>query len=180
MILWVRFDSNEWFVLIMLLIFFTAVYLLPKRLPRSVMILGLVWGFASATLIDFTIGGGLMDFYKVNDSNRFELTDLLTYVMFAPFGYFFVYFYDLLKINKRTFLVYVLAWSAAGMAFQWLAAWMGMTHYQHGYRPAYNFGVFLTVQTVTGLYYEYLRKKKSNIRRTEKSSRLHLNRSFPR
>jgi hypothetical protein len=66
MILWEHFDSNEWFVLVMLIVSYAAVIWLPKRVPTSLMILGLVWGFSSSTLFDFTIGGGLMDFYRVD------------------------------------------------------------------------------------------------------------------
>jgi hypothetical protein len=163
MMLWEHFDKNEWFVLTMLVISYGAVILLPKRLPRSVMIVGLVWGFASSTLLDFTIGGGLMDFYKVNDSNRYELTDLLTYFMFAPFGYFFAYFYDLFKIGRRRLVWYVLGWAFVGLGVEWLAAWMNMTHYQHGYRVEYNFVVFLFIQSVTGLFYEYVRRNNRKV-----------------
>nr|WP_275984090.1 hypothetical protein [Paenibacillus hamazuiensis] len=144
----------------MLCVSYAAIWLLPKRLPRSVAIVSLVWGFASSTLFDFTIGGGMMDFYRVNDSNRYELTDLLTYFMFAPFGYFFVYFYEWLHIRKKTFLLYVAGWSAVGMGFEWLAERVHMTQYQLGFRPEYNLAVFLVVQTTTGLVYEYLKHSK--------------------
>ncbi|XEC94748.1 hypothetical protein AB6A23_26260 [Paenibacillus tarimensis] len=158
MILWERFDQNEWFVLAMLVLSYAAVIALPKRLPRSILILGLIWGFASSTLLDFTIGGGLMDFYRVNDSNRYELTDLFVYLIFASFGYLFVYFYEWFQIDRRTFVFYVLVWSALGMGVEWIAEWTGMTVYQHGYKFEYNFVVFLVVQTITGLYYAYLRR----------------------
>lgn len=157
MILWEQFDKNEWFVLIMLVISYSLVVFLPRRHPRSWIILSLVWGFASSTLFDFTIGGGLLDFYRVNDTDRYELTDLFTYFMFAPFGYIFIYAYELLKINKRTFVYYVLGWALAGVAVQKVSEWMGMTHYQNGYRLEYNFVVFLAVQTVTALFYEYVK-----------------------
>jgi hypothetical protein len=158
MILWERFDANEWFVFAMLVISYGAVWLLPKRLPGSIMIAGLVWGFTSATLFDFTIGGGLMDFYRVNDSNRYELTDLLTYFMFAPFGYFFVYFYEVFRITRKTLVYYILGWTMLGLVVQWIAAWVKMTEYQHGYRLEYNIVVFLVVQSITALSYMYVKR----------------------
>jgi hypothetical protein len=156
-ILWEHFDRNEWFVLAMLIISYAIVILLPKRVPTSVMILGLIWGFASSTLFDFTIGGGLMDFYRVNDSNRYEITDLLTYFMFAPFGYLFVYFYEVLKIGKKTLMFYIIGWTLLGVGVQWVAEWMNMTYYQKGYKLEYNIAVFLVIQTITGLFYAYLK-----------------------
>jgi hypothetical protein len=180
MMLWVHFDRNEWFVLLVLAAAYAALWLLPKRLPRSVTITALVWGFAGSTLFDFTIGGGLMDFYMVNDSNHYELTDLLVYFMFAPFGYIFIYFYERLGIRGRKFILYVVGWSLIGAAFQAVAASMGMTHYQHGYRPEYNFAVFLVMQSLTGLYYEYLKRSDPNADPRRKAAKLHLKREFSR
>lgn len=158
MILWDQFDRNEWFVLVMTILGYAAIVLLPRRVPLSYLFLGLVWGFASSTLFDFTIGGGLMDFYRVNDTNRYELTDLITYFMFAPFGYFIINFYEILKIKKRTMIPYILGWTIVGVGVQWIAEWMHMTKYQHGYRLEYNIAVFLIVQTVTVCFYDYVKK----------------------
>jgi hypothetical protein len=137
----------------MLVISYAAFFLFPKKLPRQFTILFLVWGFASSTLFDFTIGGGLIDYYKVNDSNRYELTDLLTYFLFAPFSYFFVYFYERFNIGKKAFIFYILGWCIVGMLMEKVSTFMGVTHYQHGYSIKYSFVVFLIVQTTTALYY---------------------------
>jgi glucan phosphoethanolaminetransferase (alkaline phosphatase superfamily) len=158
MILWEQFDKNEIYILVMIVITYMAFFLLPKRLPRTITILFLVWGFASSTLFDFTIGGGLLDFYKVNDSNRYELFDLLTYILFATFGYFFVYFYEWLGINKKRFIFYVLGWTLVGLGMEKVSIWLGVTQYQHGYKIPYSLAVFLLVQTTTGLYYELIKK----------------------
>jgi hypothetical protein len=161
MILWGRFDSNEWFVIGLTVLAYAAVWLLPKRVPDSWMILALVWGFTSSTVFDFTIGGGLMDYYVVNDSDRYEITDLFTLLMFAPFGYFFIYFYERLRISRKTMLLYIAAWTVVGVGFQWIAEQMGMTRYQNGYQLTYNIAVFLVIQSITGLFYAYLRARVS-------------------
>ncbi|MFC4098435.1 hypothetical protein [Paenibacillus xanthanilyticus] len=157
MMLWEHFDRNEWYVLSMLAAVYIAVWLLPKIIPTSLMILGLVWGFAGSTLFDFTIGGGLLDFYRVNDSNQYELTDLLVYFMFAPFGYFFIYFYEALKIRRTTLMAYIMGWTLLSVAVQWVSEQMRMTHYQHGYTLVYNIIVFLVMQSITGWFYLYLK-----------------------
>ncbi|WP_309122208.1 hypothetical protein [Paenibacillus sp.] len=158
MILWEQFDRNEWFVIGMTVVAYAAVFLLPRRVPLSFMILGLVWGFTSSTLFDFTIGGGLMDFYVVNDSNRYEVTDLLVYIMFAPFGYLIVNFYEMLRIRKKLWvMLYILGWTLVGTGVQWVSEWMHMTTYQKGYRFEYNIAVFLVIQTVTVCFYRYLK-----------------------
>lgn len=162
MILWEQFDRNEWFVLTMTLAAYAAVIFLPRSVPIRYLVLGLIWGFASATLFDFTIGGGLMDFYRVNDSDRYELTDLLVYLMFAPFGYLIVNFYEMLRIQKKTLLLYIAGWTALGVGVQWVAEWMHMTTYQNGYRLEYNIPVFLTIQTLTVCFYRYLKKQEGS------------------
>jgi len=159
MIVWERFDENEWFTLIMIVLSYGAVRLLPKRVPTSWLILAFVWAIASASVFDFTIGGGLLDYYKINDTNRYELMDAFTYVMFAPFGYFFIYGYELLRITRRTMLFYIAGWAIVGMLFQWMNGIFGVTHYMHGYRLSYNLVAFLTTQTVTGLFYAYMRER---------------------
>jgi glucan phosphoethanolaminetransferase (alkaline phosphatase superfamily) len=161
MILWEHFDKNEIYILVMLVVAYSAFFFFPKKLPVKITLLFLVWGFASSTLFDFTIGGGLLDFYKVNDSNHYELSDLLTYFLFATFGYFFVYFYERLHINKQRFIFYVLGWTIVGLIMERVSSWMGVTHYQHGYKLPYSVAVFLVVQTTTGLYYEFIKNKEN-------------------
>lgn len=109
-----HFDKNEIYILIALVVLYVIFFLLPKRFSRDVTILFLLWGFAVSTLFDFTIGGGLIDLYKTNDLNGYELSDLLTYIMFAPISYLFIYVYDLLNINKKTFIWYILVWTVMG------------------------------------------------------------------
>lgn len=153
MMLWEHFDRNEWYVIGMLVLSYGAVILLPKRVETKWMILGLVWGFASSTLFDFTIGGGLLDFYRVNDSERYELTDLLVYFLFATFSYFFIYFFEVLKISKKTLVYYIIGWTIVAFVMQWVSEWMRLTEYQRGYRMEYNIVVFLIIQTITGMFY---------------------------
>jgi hypothetical protein len=174
MMLWEHFDRNEWYVLIMLVSSYAAVLLLPKKIPVYLMILSLVWGMACSVLVDFTIGGGLLDFYQVNDSNRYELTDLWTYLMFAPFGYFFIYFYEWLNIGRKTLVYYVLGWTAVAYAVQWLSEWMNMTHYQMGFRREYDIPIFLIVQTITGLFYTNMKSRLDKTQNTSLKSKVRL------
>jgi hypothetical protein len=154
-----NFDKNEIGILIMIIISFSALWILPKRLPRSIALLSLLWGLASGMLFDFTIGGGQMDFYKVNDSQHYELFDFFYYVLFTPSSYFFIYFYETLHINKKTFIWYVIGWSLVGLGANWLLTLLDIIHFQNGYVLSYSFTVFLLIQTTTGLYYELIKSK---------------------
>ncbi|MGY0693952.1 hypothetical protein ACW2QC_14375 [Virgibacillus sp. FSP13] len=157
MTLWGHFDKNEIYILSVLVVLCIILFLLPKRFPRDVTMLFFIWGFACSTLFDFTIGGGLIDFYKTNDLNGYELFDLLTYVMFAPISYLFIYLYDVLGINKKTFIWYILVWTISGLGAEWMSTMMGVTEHQNGYQTPYSVAVFLVVLTVTALYYELVK-----------------------
>ncbi|QGQ44562.1 hypothetical protein [Metabacillus sediminilitoris] len=164
MILWEQFDTNEIYILVMLVIVYSALFLSPKKLPRYLTIFFLVWGFTISSLFDFTIGGGLMDFYKVNDSNQYELFDFIMFFLFAPFSYFFVYFYKRLNIHPRrfAFILYIIGWSLLGLATERISTLMKVTDYQKGYHIYYSMVVFLIVQTTTALYYELIKKQERN------------------
>jgi hypothetical protein len=165
MIKWESFDKNEIWILILLVITFIIVKLLPKRLPRKITLLSFLWGIASGMLFDFTIGGGLLDFYKVNDTHNYGIFDFLYYFLFAPFSYFFIYFYETLRVNKKSFIWYVLGWSTLGLGMNWLLAKLDIIHFQHGYELPYSFSVFLFIQTITVLYFELIKAKQGDLKR---------------
>ncbi|UQX54950.1 hypothetical protein M5V91_03975 [Cytobacillus pseudoceanisediminis] len=93
--LWEDFGGNELFLLLTAAAAYLVYFLLirrPDKLAKQIRILSLLWGMSIGILYDFTIGGGRTDFYKINDLNNYEVTDVLYYLLFAPFGYFFFIF----------------------------------------------------------------------------------------
>ncbi|QVY59711.1 hypothetical protein [Cytobacillus gottheilii] len=163
MILWDHFDKNEIFLLIFLIAAYIIVFLFPRIFTSAVLLLSFVWGITVGMIFDFTIGGGLLDYYKTNDSNQYELFDLLYFCLYGPFGYLYFYFYERLKINNKSFIFYVVGWSLVGVVFQWLFMKLGILTLQNGYKLSYSFIIFLAIQTVSGIYYENLRKKEAII-----------------
>lgn len=161
--MWEHFDKNEISLLIILAVTYIAYFLLKRRVNRQVRILGLLWGITIGILFDFTIGGGLMDFYKINDSNHYEVSDIFYYLDFGPFGFFFFYFYELLNINKKTFIYFTVGGALVGVAAQWLFTWLDIITLQKGYHLVYSFPVFLVVLTATGAFFEQVRKREKII-----------------
>ncbi|WP_426452037.1 hypothetical protein ACP26L_08225 [Paenibacillus sp. S-38] len=159
MTLWVNFNLNEISILFLNAGAYLLIFFLPRKLTPQVRTLTLLWGFAVGVLFDFTIGGGLLDFYMVNDTNHFEVFDFLYYFLFAPFGYYFFYFYEILRINKKTFVPYVLAWSVVGVAAQWGFTLLEIITFQKGYKVPYSFPVFLVTQTLTGIYLDSVKSR---------------------
>lgn len=151
-----NFSTNELSLLIFNFIGYLLMFLLPKRLNREVACLSVLSGLATGMLFDFTLGGGILDFYMQNDTNHYELFDLVYYVLFAPFGYFFMYFYNRLNINKRTFIYYITAWTILGITMQWIFTLLHILTYQNNYKLTYSFPIFITTQTLAGLFYVFI------------------------
>ena len=155
--IWIdKFSLNEISLIIMNVIGYSLMMFLPKKLSREVTFISVLAGLSTGMLFDFTIGGGLVDFYKQNDSNHYELFDLFYYSLFAPFGYFFMYFYHVLRINKLTFIFYITAWSIIGITVQWIFTLLHILTYQNNYQLSYSFPIFLLTQTLTGIFYVFI------------------------
>ncbi|WP_158737947.1 hypothetical protein [Alteribacillus sp. YIM 98480] len=152
--LWESFDKNEISIIIMIAIAYAVIFLLPKKFTADITLLFLLFGFTIGVLHDFTIGGGLIDFYRLNNSHSYEIFDFLYYLLFAPFSYLFIYFYEVFRIHKITFIWYIIAWALIGVGMQSLFIWMDIIHFQNGYELHFSFPVFLMTQTITALYYE--------------------------
>jgi len=157
--MWESFDKNEISLLIILVVAYMAYFLFHRRVNPQIRKLGLLWGITIGILFDFTIGGGLLDYYRINDSNHYEVADVFYYLDFGPFGFFFFYFYETFHIHKKTFIYYTVAWAIIGVAAQWLFTWLDIITLQKGYHLAYSFPIFLVVQTATGVFIEQVKKR---------------------
>ncbi|HZH57993.1 MAG TPA: hypothetical protein VEY70_00060 [Metabacillus sp.] len=151
-----NFSLNEISLIIFNVIGYSFMYFLPKKLTREVTCLSVLAGLSTGMLFDFTIGGGILDFYRQNDTNQYELFDVFYYLLFGPFGYFFMYFYNVLRVNKVTFIYYITAWSIIGITVQWLFTQLNILTYQNNYQLSYSFPIFLLIQTLTGFYYTFI------------------------
>lgn len=158
-----KFSLNEMSLIIFVIIGYSIMFFLPKRLNREVTCLSVLAGLTTGMLFDFTIGGGLLDFYRQNDTNHYELFDVIYYLLFGPFGYFFMYFYNVLRVNKVTFIYYITAWSIIGITVQWLFTQLNILTYQNNYQLSYSFPIFLLIQTLTGFYYIFITTNSSKL-----------------
>ncbi|PLS03075.1 hypothetical protein CVD27_16975 [Neobacillus cucumis] len=160
--MWIgNFSLNEISLIIFNVIAYSIMFFLPKKLSREVTCISVLLGLTTGMMFDFTLGGGFLDFYRENDTNHYELFDLVYYSLFAPFGYFFMYFYNVLRINKITFIFYITAWSIIGITFQWISTLLHILTYQNNYQLSYSYPIFLLIQTLTGIYYVFITSNNS-------------------
>lgn len=138
-----KFDLNEWFTLIALFMGIASIWITPKRFPPQHSIIYLLCCVFMAMIFDHTISIEPFDFYDVNDNSSYQLMDFLTYLMYAPFGYWVIYFYDLFKIKQSYQTLYILGWAVFSIAIEFFAQRLGVYHYKNGYQIYYSFPIYL-------------------------------------
>lgn len=144
----------------MLITGYTVVFLLHKRFPVLVSLIFILYGIFIGHFVDHTISVAPFDFYDVNDTSSYELFDFLSYMMYGPFSYFIVYFFDRLKLKKQQALFYIIFCGLIAVCFEWVGLNVGIYHYQKGWRIQYSFPSYLLIISVLlTLYYKLCRRK---------------------
>jgi uncharacterized membrane protein len=154
-----RFDANEWFVLCFLLAGFLAMAMLPKRFSFTVSAAYFLSGVFIGLFFDHTLSFEPFDFYDVNDRSAFEYMDFLSYVMYGPFSYFFMYLLDVWKIKPAYSLLYVLPWAAFAMGMEWIGVKIGLYHYKNGYTFYYSLPIYILVQSGSLVLFYAIQKR---------------------
>lgn len=80
----VQFDQNEWFVIIALIISYSIIIYLPKKIPFSIFVLISVYALVIARMYDHTIESPTVDYYDIMDTTKYDLFDLLLYLLYPP------------------------------------------------------------------------------------------------
>ena len=126
------------------------------RFPLSLSVNVLLFGIMTAGLYDHLLAyPHLTDLYDILDTNKFEWFDLITYTMFAPAGYIFVYLYDRWKLTGLQVPLYILAWSLLCTASEWGLSRASVLVYKE-WSIVYSFAVYMFVQPVTLWFFRFL------------------------
>ncbi|ULL16888.1 hypothetical protein DVH26_22035 [Paenibacillus sp. H1-7] len=139
-----KWNTNEWFVIGLLLIGLTLLVALPKRFPLNWSTVYTLYGVFTGLCLDHTLSVNPVDFYDVNDNSSYEFMDFLTYVMYGPFTYLFAYLHDTLKVKPPIDPLFVFGWSLLSVVVEWVAVQAGVFHYKNGYTIFYSFPIYLS------------------------------------
>jgi hypothetical protein len=149
-----HFNENEWFVLLTLVGSYILATALPRRFSRLETLVYFLFGIYIVNFFDHAISLEPFNFYDVNDNSSFQFFDFLSYIMFGPFSYFFIYVWDKLKLKIKYLFIYVLVWTLASLVAEWIASQLGVFHYKGSFSLYYSAIIYLLVQTISiGLYY---------------------------
>jgi len=157
-----KFNSNEWFIIAILIIGFILVWKLPERFPIKESFVYFIYFVFLGMIFDLTIGIRPFDYYDVNDKSSYELMDFLSHLTFGPFGYLYIYFYDFFKLKNSYSTIYIFLCTIIAVVIEHIAQTLGVFHYKNGYTIYYSFPIYL-LTLMSALYlYKLLNSKKDN------------------
>lgn len=151
------FDKNEWFIIITILISYAFILWLPKRFPLGLTILMLLFSSTVARVYDNFLSSPDLDLYNIMDSAKLELFDIISYFLYAPFAYLYVYLYDKLHVRGFWILFYIIICSLFATAFEGVTVLFNIFNYT-GWKLTYSFSVYLSVQSLTLLFYHRVKR----------------------
>jgi hypothetical protein len=155
------FNLNEWFIIISLVLMSILIWITPKIFSildgTAYFVYGLIYGM----FYDHTISVRPWDFYDVNDSSAYQVMDFLSYVMYGPYSYFFLYFYVKLRIKGFMHIYYVLAWTCLSLLLQWFGIKIGLYHFDKGFKMYWSIPIYIMMQSMLLIYYHLIENSKS-------------------
>ena len=151
-----KFDENEWFLLICIILAYTIVFILPKRFPFGITILLMLYGSIVARLSDHFLASPKLDLYNLMDTPKYDFFDLITYLLYAPFSYLFIYYYEKRSVKGFGLVLYLLICTSVGTLFEWVNKEFHVFTYK-GWHIAYSFTIYLGTQCLTILFYHFVK-----------------------
>ncbi|MDF0728128.1 hypothetical protein PY093_15775 [Cytobacillus sp. S13-E01] len=153
------FDWNEWFVIISFITLCALILMLPKIFPLLEGIAYFIIGVLIGNFFDHTISIQPWDFYDVNDSSAYQAIDFLSYIMYGPFSYFFMYLYVKFNISGISNLFYILAWSCFAFIMEWIGVKIGLFHFEKGYLMYWSIPIYFVTQTLQIIFFNIIKFK---------------------
>ncbi|MCK9857518.1 hypothetical protein [Paenibacillus sp. ATY16] len=143
-----QFNSNELYVITLMTVGFTFYRLLPRTLSPLQTIFNMLISVTSGLMFDHTIAIPPFDLYDVGDKSSYEFFDLISYLMYAPYGYMYIYGFERFRISGIVTVGYILAWAVIALLFEWVGVKCGVFHYKHGYYILYSIPIYLVVLSI--------------------------------
>jgi hypothetical protein len=153
------FDLNDCFLLSCIAVTYGSMYVLPKRFPLSVTFLLMLFSSTVVSMLDNSIGGNIFDLYDIMDGPAYTIMDFVVYLLYAPAGYFFIYFYDLFRVKGIWTIAYITGWSLFSTLFEWVCLNTEVFHYKNGYMICFSFCIYIASQTAILLVYRFIANK---------------------
>jgi hypothetical protein len=152
-----KFDLNEWFITIILIVHVVLFLSLPKKFPASITILLLLIGMTQAKTADF-IFDKIFELYHTNDLTKYEWFDLLLTGIYPSFSYYYIYIYQTFNFKGISLFIYIVLVGLFSSCFEYLSILAHVFHFT-GWSLLYSFPVYLISLSCTLLLYHLITVK---------------------
>jgi hypothetical protein len=152
------FNMNEWFVILNILLMSLLLWILPKKFSVLENVAFYLFGVAYGIFYDHTISYELWDLYDVNDQSSYKVIDFLSYVMYGPYSFLFIYLYVGLNIQGFMHMYYVLVWSLFSLVIEWVGLKVGLYHFNKGYSMYWSFPIYFLAQSMLLIFYQVIKR----------------------
>jgi len=153
------FDANEWYVIISLVALVLLIWITPKIFSFLEGTAHFLFGIAIGMFYDHTISVKPWDFYDVNDNSSYQFIDFISYVMYGPYSYFFIYTYEKLKIKGLYHIVFITFWSSFSLMMEWIAVKIGLFHFDKGFKMYWSYPIYFSAQALQIIFYKVVKSK---------------------
>lgn len=158
-----RFNQNEWFVIILIILNLGLFMILPKRFPTALTVMIILYSIAIPKVLDHTIAVKPFDFYDLNDKNTFELFDLIMDAIYPAFGYLFLYIYDYFNLKGKKFVPYLLIWCMIALGMEWTGVKLVVYDYK-GWKLIYSLPIYAATMTLEVILFHFFNKKLRDVK----------------
>jgi hypothetical protein len=155
------FNKNECVIIIFLIIGLVLILKLKKIFTLKESLVYLLFGFFSGILFDHILSTSPIDLYDVNDQSYYELIDFITYLMYSPYSYLFIYIYKYFNVRLSRTPIYILSYSLISIMCELFFTSMGVFHYKNGYEIYDSFSVYLLTFSFEIMLHRIINNKKT-------------------
>jgi len=150
-----QFNENEWFIILSIVCGFIFVLFLPKRYPLVISILLVLFTVTIAIIRDHLIATPPLDLYDLNDLEKYEVTDIITYLMYSPYALICAYLFDKFDPKGIYITAYVILWSLFALGFEWLAVFFHVFKFS-GLTFLNSFAFHLLATSIYLLFFRFI------------------------
>jgi hypothetical protein len=168
-----KFDENEWFIIISLVLVMTIAWLLRKQFSTMVVVFLMLFNVFLGQTVDYILAVPPYDLYDINDQKQYELFDgILYFLLYPPTAYIVIYFYARWRIKGVLVFVYLIAWAFITTGLEWMAAVFHVFKY-NGWKLIFSFPTYIAVYALNIMIFEFaqycLRNKMTSLSRIKKN-----------
>ncbi len=150
-----QFNENEWFIILTIVCGFILILFLPKRYPLVISILMILFTVTIAIIMDHLIATPPLDLYDLNDLKKYEVTDIITYLMYSPYALLCVYLFDKFDPKGIYITAYVILWSLFALGFECLAVFFNVFKFS-GWTFLNSFAFYLLATSIYILFFRFI------------------------